>query len=151
MFYIIHILAGAVIAKYFPSLWLIIILSLISHFLIDMIPHKDNIMKVKLTKNNYNIRLTKNVAVFEISGILLSILFLMFIISKSQNSLMLAGIFFSLLPDAVKIFYFTKIRNSRIFRNYMHFHSVIQTDAGWFLGILTQAVMALILIILLLK
>lgn len=151
MFYIIHILAGAVIAKYFPSLWPIIILSLISHFLIDMIPHKDNLLGEKVSKINYNVKITKKAFAFDIINSLMGIIIILLILLKFQNSLMLVGIFFSLLPDMFKIFYFTAIRNNRIFKNYMHFHSVIQTDTGWFLGILTQAIMAAALIILLLS
>lgn len=35
----IHLLTGAVIGKYIQSIWLIIILALISHYALDFIPH----------------------------------------------------------------------------------------------------------------
>jgi hypothetical protein len=151
MFYIIHILAGALIAKYFPSFWPIVILSLISHFIIDIIPHKDNILEGKLSKNNYEVKITKKIIMFELSEILLGLLFIIFILLKFQNTLMLLGIFFSLLPDISKIGYFTGMKHNRIFKNYMHFHSIIQTDTGWFFGILIQIIAAIILVLLLLS
>lgn len=151
MFYIIHILAGALIAKYFPSFWPIVILSLISHFIIDIIPHKDNVLEEKFSKRNYDVEITKRIAIFEISGILIGLLFITFILLKFQNILMLLGIFFSLLPDISKIGYFTRIKHNKIFKNYVHFHSVIQTDTGWFFGILIQIIAAITLVLLLLS
>jgi membrane-bound metal-dependent hydrolase YbcI (DUF457 family) len=35
----VHLLVGAIIGVYFEKLWIIIILSLVSHYILDMIPH----------------------------------------------------------------------------------------------------------------
>ena len=35
----IHLLIGAVIGKYITNTWLIIFIALISHYVLDMIPH----------------------------------------------------------------------------------------------------------------
>lgn len=59
MFYIVHVLAGAVIAKYFPNFFLVIILGLISHFLIDAIPHKDSIIDGNSFKKHISLNLQK--------------------------------------------------------------------------------------------
>ena len=56
MFYIVHILAGAVIAKFFPNILLIIILGLISRFLIDAIPHRDSLIDRDSFKKFYKVK-----------------------------------------------------------------------------------------------
>jgi hypothetical protein len=150
MFYFVHILAGAVIARYFPSLWPIIILSILFHFILDIIPHKDNLMQDKLTKNNYYVIIPRKLVVFELAEIWVTILLMIYIIIKFPSTLVAVGIFFSLLPDAVKIFYLTDLKHNKYFKKYIIFHSEIQTDIGWFWGLATQIITAIILIILLL-
>ena len=149
MLYFVHILTGAVIAKYFPSVIPIIILSLIFHFVIDMIPHKDNLMEKKLTKKNYDIKLTKEMIIFEIIQILISIVLIIAILLKFNNLLMFLGIFFSLFPDILKLGYGTRIKNNRVFKNYLHFHSIIQTEVSWKIGTLTQTAITIALLLVL--
>lgn len=147
MFYFIHVLAGALIAKYFPSILPVIFLSLLSHFILDLIPHKDNISDAKLTEKNYNkIKITKRAFLFELADIFIGIFLIVYIFLTFRSILMLIGIFFSLLPDIIKIFYFTPFKNTKIFKKYLHFHSIIQIEVGWFLGILTQIIITIILL-----
>lgn len=146
MFYFIHILAGAAIAEYFPHLLPIVILSLLSHFLIDIIPHRDNLTNIKLTRKSYNqIKITNKAILLELSDILIGLILIAAIYLKFSNILMLIGIFFSLFPDIIKIIYFTPLKRNKLFIEYMHFHSIIQMEVGWVIGILTQLIVAIIL------
>jgi hypothetical protein len=146
MFYIVHILAGAVIAKFFPNVFLIIILGLVSHFLIDAIPHKDSIVDKDSFKRNYKVKITKNLILFESIEILINILVIIYLLIYFKSLLMLFAIFVSLLPDIIKIGYLTRLKNNNLFKKYMLFHSRIQKDVSWKLGILIQIIFLFILI-----
>jgi len=146
MFYFIHVLAGAVIAKYFPSIIPIIILSIIFHFLLDIIPHRDSLFTKKVFKKSYKIRFNDKAVLFETIKAFLTFLFIIYIQIKFKSSLMLFSIFISLLPDIVKIGYLTRLRDNKIFKNYIYFHSRIQTIIPWVPGILIQLIVSLILI-----
>lgn len=116
MFYFIHVLAGAVIAKFFPNLLLIIILSLISHFLIDIIPHKDSLFTKEVFEKSYKAKITKKAVLFELADTFVTLLLIAYIQLKFSNMLMLFSIFISLLPDILKIGYLTGLRNNKIFK-----------------------------------
>jgi len=146
MFYIIHILAGAVIAKYFPNIFLIIILCLISHFIIDAIPHRDSIVDRDLFKKNYKVKITKKLILFESIEIPITFLVIICLYIYFNNLLMLFAIFVSILPDMAKLGYLTKLKNNRFFKKYMLFHSRIQKDVSWKLGILIQLMIAIMFI-----
>ena len=146
MFYIIHVLAGAIIAKFFPNLFVIIILSLLSHFLIDIIPHKDSLFDKRVFKKSYKIKITDKAVLFEIIKSILTLLLIIYLQIHFKSLLMLFAIFVSLLPDIVKIGHLTNLRNNKLFKKYMLFHSRIQKDVSWKLEILIQLIVAIILI-----
>lgn len=146
MFYIVHVLAGAVIAKFFPNIFLIIILGLASHFLIDAIPHRDSIVNRDSFKKNYKVKITKNLILFELIEILINILVIIYLQIHFKSLLMLFAIFISLLPDIAKFGYLTKLKDNKLFKKYMLFHSKIQKDVSWRMGILIQLIITLILI-----
>lgn len=146
MFYFVHVLAGAAIAKFFPNLLLIIILSLISHFIIDTIPHKDSLFDRNVFRNSYKIKLTNKAILFATIEIFLSILLIIYIQIKFNSLSMLFAIFVSLSPDIAKLGYLTKLRNNKLFKKYMLFHSKIQKDVSWKLGILIQLITTLLLL-----
>jgi hypothetical protein len=149
MLYLVHVLAGAVVAKFFPSLIPIVILSLLSHLILDIIPHRDTLLDKKLFKKSYKVKLTKKVILFELADILVSLIIIVYLWFKFSSPLMLFGIFISLLPDAVRVLYLTRVRDNKIFKKYMCSHSAIQTDVSWTLGILVQLIVTIILLILL--
>lgn len=146
MFYIVHILAGAVITKFFPNIFLIIILSLVSHFLIDAIPHRDSIIDRDSFKKNYKVKITNKIIIFISTDILISLLLIIYLQIHFKSPLMLFAIFVSLLPDIAKVGYFTKLKNNKILRKYLLFHSRIQKDVSWKTGLLIQAIISFILI-----
>src|SRR3989344_2590532 len=134
MFYIIHVLAGAAIAKFFPNILLIIILGLISRFLIDAIPHRDSLIDRDSFKKFYKVKITKKAVLFESIEALINLLIIFYIWIYFKNLLMLFAIFISLLPDIIKIGYLTRLKDNEFFKKYMLFHSRIQKDVSWSLG-----------------
>ena len=146
MFYFVHVLAGAVIAKYFPNFFIIILLGLILHFLIDAIPHRDSLFTKEVFKKSYKIQVNDKAVLLEISDIIIAILLIFYIYFKFNNSLMLFGIFFSLLPDILRLGYFTKLRDNKFFTKFMLFHLRIQKEISWIPGLLTQLIVSLIFI-----
>lgn len=145
MFYFIHVLAGAVIARYFPDILPIIILSLVSHFILDIIPHRDNLFKRKVSRNSYKIKITKKAVFFELLDALISLFLIVIICLQFQSMLMLLGIFISLLPDLIKLNHFL-FKKNKIFIKYLYFHSAIQKEVSWKLGILIQLITTLLLL-----
>jgi hypothetical protein len=146
MFYIVHVLAGAVIAKYFPNIFIIMLLGLISHFLIDAIPHRDSLFTKEFFKKSYKLKIGDKGVLLEIIDFLIIILLIIFIQIKFDNLLMLFSIFVSLLPDIIKIGYFARLNNNKIFRKYIYFHLKIQKEIPWIPGLLTQLIVSLIFI-----
>lgn len=151
MFYLIHILAGAVIARYFPSLLPIIILGIILHFILDMIPHRDTLFIKDKSAKKYKPLLTSSTILFEFADIIPSILLIVFLWLVFQSPLMLFSIFISILPDISRVGFILGLKNNRFFLKYLEFHSKIQRDLPWISGLLTQLIAAVILIILLFR
>jgi len=147
MFYIIHILAGAAIAKYFPGIIPIIILGLLTHFLLDMIPHRDTLfIKNKFVKS-YEVSITTSAVLFEFADIIPSITLIIYLWFVFQSPLMLFSIFISILPDISRIGYVLGLKDNRMFKGFLQFHSRIQTDLPWIPGLLTQLLVAIILVL----
>ncbi len=145
MFYFIHVIAGAVIAKYLSSIPLVIILSLISHFVLDIIPHRDNLFERKLSKNSYNIKITKKAVLFEALDAFIGLILIMIIYLKFSSLLMVFSIFISLLPDVIKLGHFI-LKDNKLFIRYLYFHSAIQTELSWISGIIVQLIITIILL-----
>ncbi len=145
MFYFVHILAGALIAKYIPSLWPVIILSIVSHFILDIIPHWDGFTNKPSKK--YKLQINKKRIIIRAIDMLIGIILVFILFAKFSSTIMLIGIFFSLLPDMAKILYFTPLKNTKIIESYMHFHSRIQGKSNWKLGLLIQVLISIALLI----
>ena len=146
MLYFVHILIGALIGKLFPELWIIVILSLIFHFILDIIPHWDSVFDIEHFKNSYKINLTNKFFIVELIDMLISINLILFIFLKFDNTLMILGAFFSLFPDIVKLGYLTSLRKSKLFKKYLHFHTKIQTEINWKWGLAIQLIFSIILL-----
>ena len=129
-----------------PNIFLIIILGLASHFLIDAIPHRDSIIDINSFKKDYKVKITKKTVLFESTEILLSFLAIVYLQIYFKSILMLFAIFVSLLPDIAKVGYLTKLKNNKVFKKYLLFHLKIQTDTSWKIGLLIQAIVIFILI-----
>jgi hypothetical protein len=149
MFYIVHILAGAVIARFFPGIIPIIILGIVFHFLIDMIPHRDTLFRKDKFLKTYKVDITASKVLFEFADIIPSLFLIAFLWLHFQSPLMMFSIFISILPDISRIGYVLGLKDNKIFIKYLAFHSKIQTDLPWIPGLLTQLIASIILIILL--
>jgi|SRR3989344_2348837 len=145
MFYFIHVIAGAVVTKFFSSIPLVIILSLISHFILDIIPHRDNLFERRLSKNSYNIKITKKAVLFEALDAFIGLILIIVIYLKFSSLLMLFSIFISLSPDVIKLSHFI-LKDNKFFIRYLYFHSIIQTEISWTSGIIVQVIITIILL-----
>ncbi|MFA6022482.1 MAG: hypothetical protein WC781_00160 [Candidatus Pacearchaeota archaeon] len=146
MFYLIHALAGIFIGKSLNSLILISLLAFISHFLLDMIPHWDGHFdksdfiksgKAKIKKSTFLLR--------AVDGIL-GISAIIFFYYQFNLIGVLIGGFFAVLPDMIKIGYYSKLKNNKYFNNYLKFHAKIQRDVSRNFGIIIQILISLIIL-----
>ena len=146
MFYLIHALLGALIATNIHSVLLIIIICLASHFLLDMIPHWDGSWDKKL------FHLTEKISIKRSTFLIHSIDFLIFInliyllYFLFGSKLVVLAAFVSVLPDMMKMGYYTKLRQNKRFMKYLRFHSKIQREVGWKLGLLTQLIILIVIL-----
>jgi len=115
MILLTHLLAGAVIGTKIKLLWVAIALSLISHYLLDLIPHSEyNIKNIeeKLWKKSY----IDFIKVFTDFALGISIIFLL-----SDNSpLVYVCAFVALIPDGLALL--NQIFGFKILKWHDHFH-----------------------------
>lgn len=100
MLTIVHLLVGATIGKYLSNIWVIILLAIASHYLLDLIPHKSfktikNYKEKGLKKCNKKELFLKSLD--SILGIIL-VISSMFIFKEKAIQIFLGG-FFAWLPD----------------------------------------------------
>jgi len=100
-----HMLVGAAIGTHSPGLLIAFCLGLISHYLLDALPHwdyfpKDYFHKIKITRPEH----FKKIGLDFILGVMIvSIL----TFAYPQKFLILAGILGALLPDFLQFIYYT--------------------------------------------
>ncbi|VVB77766.1 Uncharacterised protein [uncultured archaeon] len=154
MFWVIHILLGMVIGLEFHSAWLIIPIALLSHFILDYIPHWDGFFDKELFQETGFAKITKRDFMVKLIDFSFMILITLYFYSMyieggmivNKNYLIL-GAFMALLPDLVKIGYFTRLKKRKTFKKYLHFHSRIQRDINWKKGLIIQAILLIILLL----
>ena len=110
----VHTIAGALIGEKINNPYLAFSLGLISHFLLDMIPHGDLKRPTKL--NNFIYIALGGLADLSILGFFL----IYFDLKNLLNLNVLLAILGSLLPDLVFIFY--RYRDKKYFKSYFNFH-----------------------------
>ncbi len=98
----IHLLIGALFGKYIKSIYLIIILALLSHYILDAIPH------AKMTEppryKEYGLKGTeiKDILIRLIEPIFGIILFFIIIYLNKEKAIpMIIGGFFAFMPDLI--------------------------------------------------
>jgi hypothetical protein len=114
-----HALVGAVIGKNIGNPWIVIALSLIVHYAMDMIHHAeyfdDRIASIK--KDGWKVILDLLVAAF---------LIYFFVYISQPNSKLLEnimfGVFFSLLPDGITLIYY--LSGNRLFKKIKVLHAL---------------------------
>ena len=154
MFWLIHLLAGIIIGSSINSIILVIALSLLSHFIIDSIPHWDGYFdKKKFEKSGKINKIDVKKTDIKIKSIdlILSLFFFLFFYIQLGNKLIFLGAFFALLPDFMKIGYLTKLKDNQAYLSYLRFHSKIQGNAKILTGIVIQGIILFFLMAVLLQ
>jgi hypothetical protein len=130
-----HLLAGAVIAEKVGSFsWSVVVLALVSHFILDAIPHRDEIDKNHLSRKQV-------IAVVIDFAVGVTLLWLVF---RETNLMLIAfGAVIGILPDIVDNLpiFLKSLSKTKWWQAYHQFHSKIQAiKPNWIAGILTQLI-----------
>ncbi|MDD5193011.1 MAG: hypothetical protein PHF67_00325 [Candidatus Nanoarchaeia archaeon] len=150
MFMLIHTLIGGLIGDYFHSVLFIILLSIASHFFIDMIPHWDGGDFDKgLFHKTGMVFVGKLSTIVHVVDLIVCIFLMTFLYKEFHSKLMLIGAIAAIVPDIAKWGYATKLKRNRHFMNYLKFHAKIQKDANWKLGLFIQIAILILLIVML--
>jgi hypothetical protein len=115
MILLTHLLAGAVIGTKIKLLWVAIALSLISHYLLDLIPHSEyNIKNIeeKLWKKSY----IDFIKVFTDFALGISVIFLL----SDNSTLVYICALVALIPDGLALL--SRIFGFKILKWHDHFH-----------------------------
>ncbi|MEM3074610.1 MAG: hypothetical protein QW727_01560 [Candidatus Pacearchaeota archaeon] len=149
MFLIIHILFGALIGLSFNSWIFIIPLCILSHFIIDMIPHWDG----SFNKYKFHIfgiaDLTKNRFLLSIFDIIISLITIIILLHYYKSWKVILASIISISPDILNLGYLTKLKNNKYYMIFLRFHSKIQREIGVRNGLIIQGIILIILIFLL--
>lgn len=157
MFIFIHLIAGLLIGLTFDSKVIIVALALVSHLLLDYIPHWDGWFKNKeFVKNGIAYLTNKDFYIICMDFILTIISIILFYhytkisgLVYIKSNVVLAA-FVSLLPDLLKAGYLTELRYTKGYDKFIKFHSKIQEggdDIDWKIGIIVQALFVIAFII----
>ena len=145
MFCIVHALLGSLIGEYFSSMFIVIFLGVLSHFLLDLIPHWNGPYDKDNFKYFYSVKFNK-INVYLVITDLLATIFLLFILhEKFHSHLMIFGAIAAILPDVANIGYFTKLKHKKNYKKLLYFHSNIQGESTVLLGILTQLIIVIVI------
>jgi len=150
MFWVIHAILGVYFGFYFKSVWLVVLVGLVSHFFLDWVPHWDCFDHDSFRKN-YVPKIDKKQFFVRTFDGLLAIAAISFFYVQTGESLVLIGAFAALFPDISKLFYFTRLRDVGWYKRYLLFHSAIQNDADLKLGLFTQFLALVIFLMLILN
>jgi len=154
-----HIIIGAAIGAKTQNLGLIIILGLLSHFIMDKLPHWDYsvIPDIKNFRQTKSIKLLIPLILKSTIDVIFGLLIVLLLVWQKDIFdylfFIIAGIFFSLLPDAVGALIFIFGNNnlfnkfSILLRRFFHYPRNKEKEGEiTFLGLFTQIVLILIAI-----
>lgn len=144
MFFLIHVLLGAVIGAAIPSLIPVILLAIISHFILDAIPHWDGDFDIKAFARTGKASISRLTFIIRAVDFIIAIALIVFFYTTTHQTIILAGAIASLLPDLVKIGYYTPLKNAKFFQAYLRFHGNLQKETSFVIGILTQIIMIIV-------
>jgi len=100
MFITSHVLTGVFISQKVSSPWWVFLISLISHFILDFIPHGDELIAQWREQKNPK-RRTLFVVTIDLFTSIAFILIILANTGEPQSLLLLAGIVGSILPDMI--------------------------------------------------
>ncbi|MCX6730050.1 MAG: hypothetical protein NT058_00935 [Candidatus Portnoybacteria bacterium] len=150
-----HIIVGAVIGSKVNNFWLVAILGLVSHLILDQIPHWDYLTYQDVTdfKKGKKLKTILKASIDIITGFVFLFIFICnYQLSFKQLMLIIVGIFFSVLPDF--IWGLSMIFDNKTLFKYRNFNNKIHCKTQkegkiTFLGIFSQiAIIAVSLLLL---
>lgn len=150
MLMIVHSLLGSFFGYWFSSVWILLGLGILSHLILDSIPHWDGPFDRKDFIENGKAKIGKLNIFIRTIDVVLVILSLILIYHGFDSKAMLLGAIFALTPDLVKAGYVLGLKNNKYFLKQLKFHAKIQKDAEWKIGLIIQLLIVIILLILLL-
>lgn len=147
----IHLLIGALIGKSFKSIWLIIILALISHYVLDFIPHTSPHEVEDYLKNGVDGANKKDLLLKGIEPLIGLILVGYLIYLNKEKALPMAiGAFFAWFPDLIVYFAWLDTRWNLLDKIVPRHGNFLYNEAkSLIVGILTQAITLITTLILL--
>jgi hypothetical protein len=148
MFIFIHALLGGLIAMNISSLILIAILAIVSHYVLDWIPHWDGPFNKAHFKKTGVAIINRGDVLIHALDVLLVIAVIIIFHQEFDSGTIIFGALVSILPDFMKIGYITRLKTNDKFMKQLKFHAKIQKDVSWKLGLLTQVLILAIILIL---
>ena len=125
MFLTIHAAAGIAISQQVDKPYLAFILSFFSHFVLDFIPHGDEMLGPWVRKSNHRNKRTIFLGIIDISALTALICILYTQINLPQTPIIIAGILGGILPD-----FFVELHD--------RLNTFIQKQHSFFVRFLTQ-------------
>jgi hypothetical protein len=151
MLWLVHILIGMIIGVKFKSPWLIIPIAIMSHFILDAIPHWDGNFDKKKFKKTGKATITDTDMIVKLFDVVASVTVLIYFYAQNDRKLMLLGAVMAILPDLSKIGYLTSLRNTKGYMHFIMFHNNIQKETTMEKGLSIQAICFILLIIVLIN
>jgi len=146
MFGLVHVLFGCLLGKNLDSISLIIVLAFLSHFLLDLMPHWDGTFNKDKFSKTGKANITKRDFFIHIADMVLAALMLILVYNSFESKRIIFGAIFSLLPDLIKVGYFTPIRKNKWYMQYLKLHAFFQQEVSWIAGLIIQIGIILILL-----
>lgn len=138
MLFLIHALIGGVIGASTHSFILAVLAAIVSHFILDAIPHWDGDFNMEEFKKTGKAKISRFTFATRAFDLILAIALITYFYHSTHQEIILTAAIAALLPDIVKIGYYTPLKNQQFFKNYLKFHASIQKEASWKIGLLIQ-------------
>lgn len=136
-----HILVALVIVKNFPHPFEAIVLSLLSHFLLDFfVPHWNPHLYTEMNKKKKISSFSLKVIIIDSLISLISFSFFALKLLPNYNQLLIAGLagIVAVLPDLIEIPYYFLHSKNKFLIKYVRFEHQKQMNANIFWGLITQ-------------
>lgn len=149
MICLIHALLGSLIGETFNSVIMIALLGILSHFALDMIPHWEGFFDKEKFHNKNKLGFRKKPVFtvgFHAFDVILTIILIYQLGTHIPGQHIVLGACLALFPDMLKAGYFFGFKKSKKYMGYLKFHSKIQKDTTWKIGILTQVIAIVVIL-----
>lgn len=144
-----HVAVGAAIAAKIPNPFVAIPLAFISHFVLDKVPHWNPHLNTETKEFGYPTKKSTILVIIDCSLALLTGSLIAYSVWPDKHhalTIFLAS-FFSILPDLIEAPYFYLKNRSKFLEDWIAFQKSIQVDTTPFLGLLTQIITLVAVII----